>query len=61
MPQAVALSTGNVTRRLPGVFNAGLLEPGRPADVAVFSPGLDRVHAVYVDGRRVLADASSGA
>ncbi len=54
MPQAVALSTGNVARRLPGVFEAGLLEPGRPADLAVFAPGLDRVHAVYVDGRRVV-------
>lgn len=54
MPQAVALSSGNVARRLPDVFKAGLLEPGRPADLTVFAPGLDRVHAVYVDGRRVV-------
>ncbi len=54
VPEAVALSTGNVARALPGVFDAGLLEAGRPADIAVFSSTLDQVRAVYVDGRRVV-------
>ncbi|MGH2403827.1 MAG: amidohydrolase family protein, partial [bacterium] len=54
VPEALALSTGNVARALPRVFDAGLLEAGRPADIAVFSPALDGVRAVYVDGRRVL-------
>jgi hypothetical protein len=49
------LSSGNVARRLPGITNAGLLEAGRPADIAVFSPGLAAARAVYVDGRRVYA------
>ncbi len=53
-PQALALATGNVARALPGVFDAGVLEAGRPADIAVFSPTLDQVRAVYVDGRRVM-------
>ncbi|MGQ0550487.1 MAG: amidohydrolase family protein [Armatimonadota bacterium] len=53
-PQALALATGNVARALPGVFDAGLLEAGRPADIAVFSPALDQVRAVYVNGRRVV-------
>ena len=55
VPATLALSSGNVARRLPGITNAGLLEAGRPADIAVFSPGLDAVRAVYVDGRRVYA------
>ena len=53
VPEAVAMATGNVARALPGVFDAGLLEAGRPADIAVFSPTLDQARAVYVDGRRV--------
>jgi len=57
VPEAVALATGNVTRRLPQIFEAGLLEVGRPADLAVFSPDISQVRAVYVDGRRVLGDA----
>jgi len=57
VPQAVALVTGNVARRLPKVFDAGLLEAGRPADLAVFTSDLSQVRAVYVDGRRVLGDA----
>ncbi|MGQ0571770.1 MAG: amidohydrolase family protein, partial [Armatimonadota bacterium] len=55
VPQAVALTTGNVARLLPQVTDAGLLEAGRPADIAVFSPSLDAVRAVYVDGRRIFA------
>ncbi|MGH2376394.1 MAG: amidohydrolase family protein, partial [bacterium] len=54
VPAAIALATGNVARALPGVFVAGLLEAGRPADIAVFSLTLDQVRAVYVDGRRVM-------
>jgi alpha-D-ribose 1-methylphosphonate 5-triphosphate diphosphatase PhnM len=56
IPEAVALVTGNVVRRLPGVFQGGLLEPGRPADLAIFAPDLSQTRAVYVDGRRVLSD-----
>jgi imidazolonepropionase-like amidohydrolase len=56
IPEAVALVTGNVVRRLPGVFQGGLLEVGRPADLAVFSPDLSQTRAVYIDGRRVLGD-----
>ncbi len=52
VPEALALSSGNVATRLPGITNAGLLDPGRPADIAVFSPTLDAVRVVYVDGRR---------
>ncbi|MDR7417735.1 MAG: amidohydrolase family protein [Armatimonadota bacterium] len=52
-PEAVALSSGNVARRLPAFTDAGLLEPGRPADVVVFNPDLSAVRAVYVDGRQV--------
>ncbi len=55
VPEAVALSTGNVARRLPTFTDAGLLEPGRPADVAVFAPDLSAARAVYVDGRQVYA------
>lgn len=51
--EAIALSSGNVARRLPAFTDAGLLEPGRPADIAVFSPDLGAVRAVYVDGRPV--------
>jgi N-acetylglucosamine-6-phosphate deacetylase len=51
--EAIALSSGNVARRLPAFTDAGLLEPGRPADLAVFSPDLGAVRAVYVDGRPV--------
>jgi imidazolonepropionase-like amidohydrolase len=53
VPETLALSSGNVAKKLPGITNAGLLAPGRPADIAVFSPTLDAVRAVYVDGRRV--------
>ena len=56
VPEAVALATGNVARRLPQIFDAGLLEAGRPADLAVFSPDLSQVRAVYVDGRRVVGE-----
>jgi imidazolonepropionase-like amidohydrolase len=55
VPEALALSSGNVARMLPGITSAGLLEAGRPADIAIFSPALDAVRAVYVDGRRVYA------
>jgi len=54
VPETVALATGNVARHLPGVFTAGLLEAGRPADVAVFSSDLATVRAVYVDGWQVV-------
>jgi len=55
--EALALSTGNVARRLPSFTDAGLLEPGRPADLAVFSPDLSQVRDVYIDGRRVAGQA----
>lgn len=54
-PEAIALSSGNVARRLPAFTDAGLLESGRPADLAVFNPDLSAVRAVYVDGRQVYA------
>jgi hypothetical protein len=46
-----------VARRLPSFTDAGLLEPGRPADVAVFAPDLSVARAVYIDGRRAYAAA----
>ena len=49
---AIASASGTIARRLPTVTDAGLLEPGRPADLAVFSPDFDAVTAVYVDGER---------
>ncbi len=54
LPAALALATGNVARRFPELTGAGLLEPGRPADVAVFAPGFDAVQAVYKAGVRVV-------
>lgn len=57
VPEGVALVTGNVTRRLPQIFEAGLLEVGRPADLAVFTPDLGQVRAVYINGQRALGDA----
>ncbi|MBM3451376.1 MAG: amidohydrolase family protein [Armatimonadetes bacterium] len=54
VPEALALSTGNVARLLPQVTDAGLLEAGRPADVAVLSQTLDAVRAVYINGSKVL-------
>lgn len=53
LPAAIATATGNVARSLPTVTNAGLLEVGRPADLAVFTPAFDGVQAVYVHGERV--------
>jgi hypothetical protein len=58
VPEAIALATGNVARRLPLLTDAGLLEPGRPADLAVFSPTLEAVRAVYINGRQVFAQAA---
>jgi predicted amidohydrolase len=53
LPAALATATGTVAARLPTLTDAGLLEVGRPADVAVFSPQFDAVVAVYVGGQRV--------
>jgi imidazolonepropionase-like amidohydrolase len=55
--ETIALSTGNVARRLPSFTDAGLLEPGRPADIAVFSPDLASTRAVFVNGRQVFGTA----
>lgn len=54
LPQTLALATGNVATRFPELTAAGLLEPGRPADVAVFAPGFDAVRAVFKAGERVV-------
>jgi hypothetical protein len=54
LPAALALATGNVARRFPELTRAGLLEPGRPADVAVFERGFDAVRAVFKAGARVV-------
>jgi cytosine/adenosine deaminase-related metal-dependent hydrolase len=51
---ALACATGRVAEALPSLTEAGLLAPGRPADVAVFSPAFDAVVAVYKRGRRVV-------
>jgi imidazolonepropionase-like amidohydrolase len=56
--EAIALSTGNVARHLPAFTDAGLLEAGRPADVAVFARGLEATKAVYIDGRQVYGAAA---
>lgn len=57
LPATLALATGNVARRFPEFTGAGLLEPGRPADLAVFEPGFDAVRAVYKGGERVVGGA----
>jgi cytosine/adenosine deaminase-related metal-dependent hydrolase len=54
LPAALALASGNVARRFPELTRAGLLEPGRPADVAVFEPGFDAVRAVFKGGEPVV-------
>jgi imidazolonepropionase-like amidohydrolase len=51
--EAVAFCSGNVVRLLPEFTDAGLLETGRPADIAVFAPGLASCRRVYIDGRQV--------
>ena len=55
MPGAatLALSTGNVTRRFPELTDAGLLEPGRPADLAVFDEAFTSVRRVVKGGEEV--------
>lgn len=55
VPQAIAFSTGNVTRRFPELTDAGLLEAGRPADIAVFTPDFDGVISVFREGRTIFA------
>jgi cytosine/adenosine deaminase-related metal-dependent hydrolase len=46
----IALATGNVVRRFPELSDAGLLEAGRPADLAWFSESFDSVLAVTKAG-----------
>jgi predicted amidohydrolase len=52
-PQAVAMATGNVARHLPQLAGGrGLLEPGRPADIAILDQyNLGRVESLVVNGR----------
>ncbi|CAN5631142.1 hypothetical protein BH23DEI1_BH23DEI1_21450 [soil metagenome] len=57
IPRAVALATGNVALRFPELTAAGLLEAGRPADLAVFSQDFDRVLGVEKAGVRVYSAA----
>lgn len=53
LEQAIASASGRVAQRLPSITDAGLLEPGRPADLAIFSAAFDAVVAVYKRGQRV--------
>lgn len=53
LPSAVALSSGNVARRFPELTSAGLLEPGRPADIAVFDETFGSVQRVVKAGEDV--------
>jgi cytosine/adenosine deaminase-related metal-dependent hydrolase len=53
LAETLALATGNVARRFPELTDAGLLEPGRPADLAVFTPAFDRVLTVVKGGASV--------
>lgn len=46
----LALSTGNVTRRFPELTDAGLLEPGRPGDLAIFDEDFTSVGRVIKTG-----------
>lgn len=55
LAETLALSTGNVTTRFPELTDAGLLEPGRPADVAIFDAAFTSVQRVIKSGRDVHA------
>jgi len=50
MPSAVALASGNVAGRFPELTSAGLLEPGRPADIAIFDETFASVQRVVKAG-----------
>jgi hypothetical protein len=49
----LALSTGNVTRRFPELTDAGLLELGRPGDLAIFDEDFASVQRVIKAGEDV--------
>lgn len=57
VPAAIALATGNVARRFPELTGAGLLEAGRPADLAVFDSGFGAVRRVVKGGVEVVGGA----
>lgn len=50
LAETVAFATGNVVRRFPEFSTAGLLEPGRPADLCRFDSGFRRVAGVVKHG-----------